>query len=185
MPRWAAENKCYSCHNNGDAVRALFSARHLSYAVPTGAIADSERWLTRPDGWDHNHGDERFSDKRLARIQFAGALADGVETGAIHDKQALARAAELLVRDQAKDGSWRSDAEGNVGSPATYGVCLATFQARRVLEKADIQRYRAAIERADQWFIGVRPQSVTDAAAVLLALAGREGEASAEQRRAA
>ena len=26
VPRWSRENHCYSCHNNGDAARALYQA---------------------------------------------------------------------------------------------------------------------------------------------------------------
>src|SRR5437879_5357235 len=48
VPHWARENKCYSCHNNGDAARALYTAVQLSYPVPPKALADTSRWLERP-----------------------------------------------------------------------------------------------------------------------------------------
>src|SRR5437588_9299128 len=70
VPRWARENKCYSCHNNGDAARALYTAVRLGYTVPARALEDTSRWLLRPQQWDHNGGDSPFSDKKLARIQF-------------------------------------------------------------------------------------------------------------------
>src|SRR5437667_8821460 len=76
VPRWSAENKCYSCHNNGDAARALYRALRLGEPVPAGAVADTSRWLSRPAQWDHNGGEGPFSDKQLARIQFAAALVE-------------------------------------------------------------------------------------------------------------
>jgi squalene cyclase len=174
VPRWSRENKCYSCHNNGDAARVLYTAIRLSLPVPPQALADTSRWLARPQQWDHNGGEGPFSDKKLARIQFAAALVEAVNAGQVHDRQALKRAAELVVEHQEKDGSWQVDAPGTIGSPATYGACLATYQARRVLQAADPVRYRAAITRADQWLRNVPVNSVLDAAAILLALGDSE-----------
>src|SRR5438046_2633452 len=151
VPRWSRENKCYSCHNNGDAARALYAAVRLSYAVPPQAFADTSRWLARPQQWDHNGGEGPFSDKKLARIQFAAALLDALDAGKLKDRQPLAQAAELIVEHQEKNGSWPVDAPGTIGSPATYGTCLATYQARRVLQGADPARYQTAIARADDW----------------------------------
>ena len=48
VPRWARENKCYSCHNNGDAARALYKAVRLGEPVPREALQDTSRWLRRP-----------------------------------------------------------------------------------------------------------------------------------------
>jgi hypothetical protein len=31
VPRWSVENKCHSCHNNGDAARALYQTKRHSY----------------------------------------------------------------------------------------------------------------------------------------------------------
>src|SRR5947209_3480240 len=63
VPRWHAQNHCFSCHNNGDAARALLAAQRASYAVPAAALQDTLGWLAKPAGWDSNRGDERFSDK--------------------------------------------------------------------------------------------------------------------------
>src|SRR5712691_11643796 len=70
VPRWSAENKCFSCHNNGDAARALYTAARLSYPLPPKALTDTTDWLTQPQSWDHNGGNPAVSDKGLARIQF-------------------------------------------------------------------------------------------------------------------
>ncbi len=169
VPRWSAENHCYSCHNNGDAARALYEAIRLGRAVDPRATADTDRWLARPEGWEQNGGDGPFSDKALARVQFASALASAVRSGRVRDRGALARAADRLAGDQAEDGSWRVDDQGRVGSPATYGRPLATRMARDALRAADPDRFRPRIDRADAWLGRLDPSSVLDASTVLLA----------------
>ena len=153
VPRWSAENRCFSCHNNGDGARALFMASGGSGKVPEEALAETVRWLAKPEGWDRNGGDGPSSDKRLARVQFAAALAEAVAVGRVADRSSLLVAAGRLAEDQAEDGSWRLDEEESLGSPATYGVPLATFTALEVLRAADPERtrFRDAIERADRW----------------------------------
>jgi hypothetical protein len=169
VPRWSAENKCFSCHNNGDAARALYNAKRLAYPVSTESLGDTTAWLAAPDRWDHNGGDGPFSDKRLARIQFAAALRSAVEAGVLADRNALIEAAQRVADDQDADGAWPSDAAQTVGSPATYGRPLATFMARETLGAADTERFAANIERADTWLRGMQIHSMIDAAAVLLA----------------
>src|SRR5438067_88527 len=56
VPRWSSGNHCYSCHNNGDAARALYAAIRLGRAVGAGSTADTDRWLARPEGWERNGG---------------------------------------------------------------------------------------------------------------------------------
>jgi hypothetical protein len=173
-PRWYAENRCFSCHNNGDGARALFLAAQRRYAVPASALADTVRWLRDPAGWNRNPGNPGFSDKRLARIQFAAALAEAWRTGYTRDRNALLRAAASLVPEQesggASPGSWKIDTGGVAGAPATYGSTLATYMARRTLEIADASRFAAPIRRANQWMTAADPQNVLDRAAILLAL---------------
>ncbi len=71
---WSKENHCFSCHNNGDGARALYTARRLSYVIPEQSLAETTQWLARPLEWDNNRGEPGFSDKQLARIQFAASL---------------------------------------------------------------------------------------------------------------
>ncbi len=170
VPRWSRENHCYSCHNNGDAARALIAAERGGLAVPPGALDETVAWLSRPERWDDNGGDAAFSDKRLARLQFAAALAAAVEAGRVADRAALARAADRVADDQAADGSWPIDDAGLVGTPATYGPPLATAIARRTLRAADPARFAAPIARADRWLRGRPIRNVLDASAALLAL---------------
>jgi squalene cyclase len=171
VPRWSRENHCFSCHNNGDGARALYAAAQRGYTVSTAALADTMQWLLQPGNWDNNRGDPGFSDKKLARIQFAAALVEAYSAGLIRDKRALIEAAQSLIPYQEADGSWLVDV-GAIGSPATYGTALATYMARRTLEKADDARFKKAIVKANQWFIATKPRSLLDAAAALLALPG-------------
>ena len=173
VPAWSRENHCFSCHNNGDAARALFAAKRLSFSIQNGVLDDTAAWLARPLAWDSNRGEPGFSDKKLARIQFAAALGDALDTGLIGDKQALIEAAEMLVPDQAEDGSWQVDAGNSLGSPATYGPALATRMARRTLlhaqRLAGNDRFRRPLSRAAEWLLSSPVKSVIGAAALILA----------------
>ena len=132
VPRWPQENHCYSCHNNGDAARALYSAERRGYVVPEMALADTTAFLMAANR-DEIHGAPAASDKKLARIQFGAALAEAYHSGAIRDDGALRAAAESLVKLQDPDGWWDVDTGGLPGSPATYGTALATYMTRRTL----------------------------------------------------
>src|SRR5262245_20033920 len=85
VPAWTRENGCFSCHNNGDAARALFAAKHAGFRVGLAAVNDTTRWVTQPDRWEHNRGDPGFSDQRLANIQFAASLLAAMESGDVGD----------------------------------------------------------------------------------------------------
>ncbi|MGH9631483.1 MAG: hypothetical protein ACRD7E_24525 [Bryobacteraceae bacterium] len=170
VPRWFRENQCFSCHNNGDGARALYAASRRGYQVPQDALAGTTRWLMAPGKWDDNRSNPAFSDKKLARIQFAASLAQAYESGFIHDTEALIQAAESLLPYQATDGSWQVDGGENAGSPATYGTALATYMARRILKTAGSGRFADEISRANEWFLAAKPRSILDAAAMLLAM---------------
>jgi hypothetical protein len=182
VPRWSAENKCYSCHHNGDAARALYAAARRSYSVPAAALDDTTRWLSRPQQWEQASKEPAARDEGLACIQFSAALAEAVDAGWIKDREALARAADQLAALQQKDGYWRNDVAQEVGSPATYGTALATYQARRVLQKAGAERHQGALTRAEQWLCQAPVKTVLDAAAVLMALDTSAGVAATAQR---
>ncbi len=184
VPRWKKENGCYSCHNNGDAVRVLYAAVRLRRTVPPAALADTTRWLMRPAGWDDNGGKGPFSDRRLARLQFAAALAEAHAAGGAKDARALETAAGLVIGEQAKDGSWQVLRPGTLGGPTTHGTALATALAVGTLRKAR----RDAVSRGDckgreEWLRKTPPDGVLDAGAVLLALSKAGDSAAAAQRR--
>ncbi len=171
VPLWSRENGCFSCHNNGDAARALLVASRQPGRVPESALADTLRWLARPEGWDKNGGQGPSSDKRLARIQFASSLLQAMDAGLLTDREPLRRAAARIVDDQAADGSWTLEEPEMLGSPATYGRPLATAEARRILHAADPERFRDTIARADRWLTQRPVRTILDAASILLALA--------------
>lgn len=182
VPRWSPAHRCYSCHNNGDAARALARAVQLSYPLPPRTFDDTARWLARPEGWDHNGGEGEASDRGLARIQFAAALVDAVDAGLVKEPRALERAAALVAEGQQIDGRWKPDGPETLGSPATYGTALATAQARRVLVRVNDPRHRDPIARADRWLRKIEVRSVLDAAAVLIALEESDDADARKQR---
>jgi hypothetical protein len=170
VPRWSRENACFSCHNNGDGARALFIAARRGWKVEPAALESTAAWLAAPEKWDSNRGDPAISDKKLARIQFAAALAESAGT------PGLARAAALLVQDQSPAGAWPTDgSDAAPGSPVTYGTALATWLARRVAAQAGES---AAVSRAGAWFDTFIPANHPDAAAAALASAGEKREAA-------
>ena len=182
VPQWQSKNKCFSCHNNGDAARALYSAMRDRCPIPAGALEGTTGWLVRPGNWDHDRGAPGFSDKGLARIQFASALATAMDAGVVRDRGPLQQAAELVAANQQKDGSWRIGAEGTIGSPATYGACLATYQASSILKKADRYRYRTAIQGAERFLRKAPVENTLDAAAIILALKSADEEDARKQQ---
>jgi hypothetical protein len=170
VPAWPADNGCYSCHNNGDAARALFSAVRRGHDVPEASMADTLTWLSAPETWGDQKGEEAFSDVVLTRIQFASALSDAIDAELIADRDPLVSAARLVASDQGDDGSWRLDASGSIGSPATYGKFLATATARHVLNAADPTLFAQELDRAGKFLRDTEVKTVLAAASVLRAL---------------
>ncbi len=169
VPAWSKDNGCFSCHNNGDAARALYAATRKGYSVPSNVLADTTEWVKQPRRWDKNKGDPGFSDKRLADVQFAASLLAAFETGQVKDREPLEQAARKLAADQSADGSWKIDAGNTLGSPATYGTPLATHMALRTLKQANLTETKDTIERARRWLAQASPNNVLAAAALLLA----------------
>src|SRR5262245_61006699 len=108
VPRWASENHCHSCHNNGDGARALFAAARRGFEVPKPALADTIAWLEAPANWDKPGGTPGFNDATLGRVQFTAALAEAAQP----DRRALRDAAASLVAIQEGNGSWRVETGG-------------------------------------------------------------------------
>lgn len=152
VPRWRGENRCFSCHNNGDGARALYAA---GVSGESPALAETTLWLANPAQWDSNKGDPAISDKKLARIQFAAALL------ASGRKQPVCEAAVFIEKDRSANGSWTVDA----GSPATWGTALATYFARGVIRACGKET-----PETDHWFGHLKPANVVEAAALLLAV---------------
>lgn len=178
VPAWSRDTNCFSCHNNGDAARALYLARSLGYPVADEALEDTTGWLSRPEAWEDSPGVPGFSDKKLARIQFGAALRDALETGVVSDRAPLIEAARMLLADQQADGSWHVEGDDRMlASPATYGAALATYTTRQTLEAADREQFDAAIVKADAWLRDLPLGPIMDAAAKVMALADRGDQA--------
>src|SRR6185436_6446018 len=176
VPAWSKNNGCFSCHNNGDAARALYAAARKGYRVPPEALADTTAWVRQPNRWEHNKGEPGFSDKRLADIQFAASLLAALEAGHVKERASLQEAARKLAADQGVDGAWNIDPGNTPGSPATYGTPLATFMALNALKKADLPETKETVRKAERWFDKVSPDNVLTAASVVLASDTLSGE---------
>lgn len=167
VPRWQVNNKCFSCHNNGDAARALYAARRSGIPFDPGALETTARWLRSPDEWKFNGPTVEYSDKKLATLQFAHALAAAKDAGEPRTGDALRYAAERVRELQENDGSWAVDAGGLPGSPVTYGKPLATVVAHRILVAADRGKFADAIGRAERWLTGRKPVVILEAASLV------------------
>lgn len=178
VPAWSRDNGCFSCHNNGDAARALYAASRKGYRIPSGLLADTTEWVAHPERWDDNKGDPGFSDQRLADVQFAASLAAALEAGLARDQRAMRAAASRVVQAQAEDGSWRIDVANPAGSPATYGVTFATYMAWDVLKRAPSLEASVALQKAEARLQLIKPDIVPNAAVILLFLA-KENEGRA------
>ena len=183
VPKWRVEQGCFSCHNNGDAARALIQASAAGFDV-SAPLADTLAFLSQPDTWEANSTGGAFDDKILARVQFAGALTTAVEAG-LAPAGVLADAGRLLIGDQRDDGSWQLDVSNSLGSPATYGTALATWSARQTLVASGQSEFRSAIGRADGWMRTAPTRVTPDAAAVLMALADADDSVATAQRETA
>ncbi len=170
VPAWRRNNGCFSCHNNGDAARALYLASRKGYRLPKDALAETTVWTASPERWEDNQGDPGFSDQRLAHLQFALSLLSALESGHAKGRKALGEAARKVAADQAADGSWPIEAPGNLGSPATYGPILATALAITLLREAGAPGTEEALRRARYWMRGTHPGNVFSSAGVLLGM---------------
>jgi len=168
VPKWKAQHPCYSCHNNGDATRALLVAGSKGYDIGT-SLDDTLAFLKRPAQWDQNKAPSGFDDKTLAKIHFASALAVAERHGKASSTD-LDAAAKLLVAEQQANGSWELDASSSLGSPATYGTLIATWSARATLIASGMQPDNFTIVQTDKWIRGITPENVLEASATILTL---------------
>jgi hypothetical protein len=170
VPAWRDRNGCFSCHNNGDGARALYMSARLGRSVSPATLAATTAWLADPSGWDKSRSDPAFSDRKLARIQFAASLTTAYEAGRAKNKAALVEAGRSLLPLQSQDGAWRIEDEGDAaGSPVTWGTTLATYFARDALQRAGDPSFAGAISNAERWLRAAPARYTPDAAAVLLA----------------
>lgn len=182
VPKWHAEHKCYSCHNNGDATRALITAGMRGFDIGP-AVDETVDFLRVPSQWDQNKAPDGFDDRALARIRFGSALAAAARAGRAPDST-LVDVAKIIASDQQGDGSWTLATSKSLPSPTTYGTLLATASARATLVASGREPDEFTIVQIDKFFRGVQVENVIDAAAVLLGLDVAE-DVMAENLRAA
>jgi hypothetical protein len=160
VPKWKRENRCYSCHNNGDGLRALLAAHRAGLAVNAAVLEESVQALRDAGEWE---------PKPLARLHIAAAAREAVDAGLV-ERTVLDRAAEAVAKDQQADGHWKVEEELAAGSPVTYGPVLATYLAREILAAAGGERYGEAVAKATSWLSRRKSQHVMETAVVALAL---------------
>ena len=194
---WPAENGCYSCHNNGDAARALYRAMQLGQ-WPIRATA-SDSWLLAPERWQLPEGPSPDGDQRLADLQFALAgkeLADvprinvkpaagkssvghvaNAEDAAEEEglgmermKSAVTQAAERVRLGLERDRNWPADPTSPLGSPVTYGPHLGTALVRQLLGPGNTPETQRTWRRTRRWLLSHEPQSTLAAASRMMGL---------------
>ncbi len=185
VPAWSKNNGCFSCHNDGDAARALYAATRKGYAIPPDALNATTAWVSQPNIWEQNKGDPGFSDKTLSSVQFASSLLAAFEAGQVKDRQPLEVAARKLIAEQSPDGAWRIEPDSALGSPTTWGTTLTTSMAIRVMQHDSSDRSIAARRRAQRWLSQVTPNSVLSAATLIMATTGSPDQSTQQQRRQA
>jgi hypothetical protein len=185
VPEWPRENKCHSCHNNGDAARALYRAVEIGDAIPAGVLEENDVWLRHPERWQAEKGDEPFHDAKLARLQFTLALSAAFQAKRIEDRTIIDQAVDTIAREQDDQGAWSLVSPDDPGSPTTYGRALASALIVEMLRQTDEVRYRPHITKTRDWFLARPIVSVLDASSTLVALADQTGANATQKRREA
>ena len=185
VPDWPRRNRCHSCHNNGDAARALYQAVRDGRSIEGAALDENDDWLRRPERWTDEKGEETFHDTKLARLQFTLALSAAFHAGRIADGAPVRSAVEAVAEQQDADGGWRLAPDVGPGSPTTYGRALSTALIVDLLRDTDETRHRGRIERGRAWFLARPVVSVLDASSTLLVLGSRSGKEVEAKRRQA
>ena len=163
---WRTENACFSCHNNGDAMRALFECSTSPLPFRTSQWKESLLWLEAPRKWKEANSTEVKLSPALAIIQFGNTMLAAEKKGLLSvDEDRHRRAANSLIETQHPEGYWALEAIGHLGSPATYGNQLGTAMALRVLENSGSKQAEAAIQKSIRWIAQMQPQANIDLAA--------------------
>jgi hypothetical protein len=169
VPGWMAENKCASCHNQGDGARALLATHRSGSIVEPRVLESTFRWLETPDNWEKNRGLPEASDQQLANLQFAATLASAHQVQPERFKTAIEAASKLLIAQQSDDGAWRIEDLSTFASPITQGPILLTGQAARVLRLSQAPISQAALARATAWLERQEPRNTYEISSHILA----------------
>ncbi len=167
VPQWQKENDCASCHNQGDASRALIEAHRQKLFNGQSSLQTSIDWIGQPGHWELNRGLPEANDPTLSNLQFASTLL------AAHKvlrpmPDAVKQAAEILAPLQQNDGAWIIAGGSQFGSPLTHGPILLTGQATSILKAAESPKFVAQARRAEQWLREQSPRNTIEASSLLL-----------------
>ncbi len=145
---WSGENNCFSCHNNGDAVRALLAYQQEPHTFAGSSWRKLLKWFDQPGEWLKSPSDEFGESPILTFIQF-GTARLAAQSGGLMAKNRVIESAiqEELLKSQSPEGYWKVEPEGHIGSPGTYGNALASFQAISILGTKQGKKFEADLER--------------------------------------
>ncbi|MBK9388087.1 MAG: hypothetical protein IPN34_24985 [Planctomycetes bacterium] len=181
LAQWHAEERCASCHHDGDAARVLWSIDAGFDALREARLAAHRDRLLRSPLWCDPQADPRFREEGLALVQRAAALHAALARGARLDAAAVVGLLEALRAQQEEPGNWLGSTATGLGGPVTYGPFLATAVALGVLEERAEAANVAAVRRGRAWLASARASATLEHAAVAWALAAprelREREA--------
>lgn len=169
VPKWRIENTCASCHNQGDAARALIEAHRQGFIDTTQPLESTLQWLSTPNSWKDNYGAQEFNDPVLSNVQFANSLLVARLHWGERFSRALEEAAALIAKLQKSDGSWEIDGGATFASPITHGSILLTGTSVRILDSANRQTYNQPIERGEQWLARQQARNIVEASSLLIA----------------
>lgn len=176
LARWRGEERCASCHHDGDAARVLWSSATGVESRRGAELATHGARLVDLELWRNPRADPRSGDERLALVQRAAALHAALAQGAELDPAAVEGTLEALRAEQEESGCWLGSGSTELGGPVTYGPFLATAVVLEVLgARGDLASARA-VRRGRAWLASAAPRATIEHAAVAWALvAPRDG----------
>ncbi len=164
--QWARDNKCYSCHNNGDAARALFLTASDSNEFSNPQWNELFSWYRKPEGWIDATNSDLDLSPTLGLVQFGAASRSALRHAPSFSRATDAsRLQSRILAAQHEDGFWRVESEGQIGSPGTYGNVLGTLMALEILAYEPTPQVQTAITRSIDWVYAQSPQATIELAA--------------------
>ncbi|GIW96432.1 MAG: hypothetical protein KatS3mg110_4473 [Pirellulaceae bacterium] len=166
---WREDNGCFSCHNQGIALRALWISDPPDGSDPTAVPQHLRRWLVQPATWQ-TVDDPAGGDQRLADLHFGRAALAGQQRGILEiDQHVRAQIGRQIVA-HLREGHWPADVTSPLASPLSPGPMWGTLLACQILEECDsASQWRPALQAAYQWILQTAPGNTPDVAAQLIA----------------
>jgi len=171
---WRNENRCFSCHNQGLALRAAWVTEEPSARVPLNE--ETRRWLSDPDQWriapPPANALDVDPDQSLADLHFARTYLLAIQQGRLQaDNSALRSVGQRLTAHLVNGQHWPADASSALPSPLSCGPMLGTWLVCQWLRQSDELYWRPQIQSCENWLLDQVPRSLPDAAVQLWAVA--------------